>query len=109
MLELAPAPARAILYTNATAGHATRDVARRIATSRLTAANASSTLKAELPNWVQSAANVTVAQTTPGTAATNQITVTVTFPASSATPTSFLTALYGSKTMQSSTTMQQEY
>ena len=97
-----------VLYTYASAGHATRDVTRRIATNRLTAANASTTLKPQLPAWVQNHATVNVAQTTPGTPATNQITVTVSFPTSKATPTSFMTVAYGSSTLQTATTMQQE-
>ena len=97
-----------ILYTYTTADSATRDVARRIATSRLAAASASATLKANLPAWVQSAANVTVTQTTPGTASTNQITVTVTFPARNATPTTYLSFAYSSLNLSAATTMQQE-
>jgi hypothetical protein len=97
-----------ILYTYTTADSATRDVARRIATSRLAAASASATLKANLPAWVQSSATVTVTQTTPGTASTNQITVTVTFPARNATPTTYLSFAYQALNLSTATTMQQE-
>jgi hypothetical protein len=49
-----------------------------------------------------------VAQTTPSTPSTNIITVNVSFPALRATPTSFLAFAYGSLTLQTATTMQQE-
>ena len=97
-----------ILFTYATAGYATRDVSRRIATNRLAAASASATLKPQLPAWVQAAATVTVTQTTPATPATNVITVAVSMPLANATPTTYLSAIYGTKAMQASTTMQQE-
>jgi Flp pilus assembly protein TadG len=97
-----------VLYTYTEAGSATRDVARRIATGRLVSTNAQSEVRAQLPNWVRNWANVTANQTTPGTAATNQITVTVTFPASKATPTTYLGFAYGSLTLTNTTTMQQE-
>jgi hypothetical protein len=57
---------------------------------------------------VRSYATVTVGQTTPGTASTNIITVTVSFPASRATPTTFLSFAYSTLTLATSTTMQQE-
>ena len=97
-----------MLYTQASAASAARDVTRRIATNRLTVANASTTVVQQLPPWVQPNATVTVSQKTPGTASTNQITVRVSFPANKATPTNFLNALYGTITLQSFTTMQQE-
>ena len=97
-----------ILFTYTAASAASRDVARRIATSRLTTAEASAVAKAELPNWVRAWTTVTVAQTTPATPSTNQITVTVSFPASRATPTTYLNFAYGSLTLETFTTMQQE-
>lgn len=97
-----------MLYTHATAASATRDVTRRIATNRLAAASADTTVKDQLPAWVRAFATVTVTQTTPGTAATNQIKVNVTFPANKATPTNYLNFAYGSVTLDVSTTMQQE-
>lgn len=97
-----------ILYTSTSAGAASRDVARRIATSRLTAANGPSAARGGLPSWVQFFANIDVTQTTPGTPATNQITVTVSSPASKATPSTFLSFAYGAPTLQTATTMRQE-
>lgn len=97
-----------ILYTYNMGGMATRDVARQIATNRLAAAGASAAVKAELPGWVQSAATVTVTQTTPSTPATNQITVNLSFPATAAAATSFMSFAYGTTNLQTSTTMQQE-
>jgi Flp pilus assembly protein TadG len=97
-----------IIFTYTTAGNASRDVARRIATGRLAASAASTTLTPQLPAWVRSYATVAVAQTTPSTPSTNIITVNVSFPALRATPTSFLSFAYGSLTLQTATTMQQE-
>jgi Flp pilus assembly protein TadG len=97
-----------IIFTYTTAGNASRDVARRIATGRIAASAASTTLTPQLPAWVRSYATVAVAQTTPSTPATNIITVNVSFPALRATPTSFLSFAYGSLTLQTATTMQQE-
>ena len=97
-----------VLYTHATAASTTRDVTRRIATNRLAAASADATVKDQLPGWVKASATVTVTQTTPGTAATNQIKVNVSFPANKATPTNYLNFAYGSLILNVSTTMQQE-
>ena len=97
-----------IIFTYTTAGNASRDVARRIATGRIAASAASTTLTPQLPAWVRSYATVAVAQTTPATPSTNIITVNVSFPALRATPTSFLSFAYGSLTLQTATTMQQE-
>ena len=97
-----------ILFTYTTAGAASRDVARRIATGRIAASAASTTLTPQLPAWVRSYATVAVTQTTPATASTNIITVNVSFPALRATPTTFLSLAYGSLTLQAATTMQQE-
>ena len=97
-----------IIFTYTTAGSASRDVARRIATGRIAASAASTTLTPQLPAWVRSYATVAVAQTTPATPSTNIITVNVSFPALRATPTSFLSFAYGSLTLQTATSMQQE-
>jgi Flp pilus assembly protein TadG len=97
-----------IIFTYTTAGNASRDVARRIATGRIAASAASTTLTPQLPAWVRSYASVVVAQTAPSTPSTNIITVNVSFPALRATPTSFLSFAYGSLTLQTATTMQQE-
>ena len=97
-----------ILYTHTSAVEATRDVARRIASNRLSASSASTTAKQGLPGWIRNAATVTVTQTTPGTYSTNQITVAISFPAVNATPTTFLKSIYGSMVLQVHTTAQQE-
>lgn len=96
------------IFTYTTAGNASRDVARRIATGGIAASAASTTLTPQLPAWVRSYASVVVAQTAPSTPSTNIITVNVSFPALRATPTSFLSFAYGSLTLQTATSMQQE-
>jgi Flp pilus assembly protein TadG len=97
-----------ILYTYNTCGLASRDVTRRVATNRLTAANASTSVTQQLPLWVRNSTTVTVTQTTPSAPATNQITVNVSFPTSKATPINYLSSVYGSSALQTATTMQQE-
>jgi Flp pilus assembly pilin Flp len=97
-----------IIFTYTTAGNASRDVARRIATGRIAPSAAATTLTPQLPAWVRSYASVVVAQTAPSTPSTNIITVNVSFPALRATPTSFLSFAYGSLTLQTATSMQQE-
>jgi len=97
-----------IIYTNSAAGFATRDVARRIATNRLTASGATDAVKQSLPPWVQEHASITVSQSTPTNIFTNQITVSASFPTAKATPTNFLSVIYGSQTMEVRSTMQQE-
>jgi Flp pilus assembly protein TadG len=97
-----------VIYTYTQAGNATRDVARRIASSRLTTTDASDAVKAQLPQWVRNSANVTATQTTPAIPAANQITVSVSFPAARATPTTFLSFAYGSSTLTRTLTMAQQ-
>ena len=97
-----------IFYTYTQAGTATRDVVRRIATGRLSTTSASDQVKAQLPAWVRNWATVTTSQTTPSNAATNQITVSVSFPAAKATPTTYLSFAYGSLTLTRSLTLPQE-
>jgi Flp pilus assembly protein TadG len=97
-----------VVYTYTQAGNATRDVARRIASGRLTTTGASEAVKAQLPQWVRDSASVTATQTTPATPATNQITVSVSFPAAKATPTTFLSFAYGSSTLTRTLTMAQQ-
>jgi Flp pilus assembly protein TadG len=97
-----------IIYTNSAAGFATRDVARRIATNRLTASGATDAVKQSLPGWVQGHTSVTVSQSTPSNIFTNQITVSASFPTAKSTPTNFLSIIYGSQTMEVRSTMQQE-
>lgn len=97
-----------ILFVQNSSQDAARYVARQLATNRIVASDAASTALPQLPTWVNSSAKVTVTQTTPGTPNTNQFTVDIAIPASSASPTNFFSSIYGSKTLRSKVTMQQE-
>ncbi len=97
-----------ILYTFNSSENAARDVARRLATNRLTTAQASDTAKAELPGWASPSATVTVAQSAPTDPSQNQFTVSIAIPAKSATASNFLVGLYGSVTLNSKVVLQQE-
>jgi Flp pilus assembly protein TadG len=97
-----------ILFTYTSAGAAARDVARRVATSRLAASSATSAINAQMPPWVQSSTSVTVNQTAPSDPSTNQISVVVSFPARNATPTNLMMFAYQSLNLSTSVTMQQE-
>ena len=98
-----------IFFTYNSAGSATRDIARRVATARLSSASASSALIQQLPGWVQSSTTVDVTQTASGSPTTNIITVTTTFPATKATPVNILSSFYANVTVTSSSAMQQEF
>lgn len=97
-----------ILFTYTSAGAAARDVARRVATSRLAPADATAAIKQQMPPWVQSATTVVVNQTAPSNPSTNQISVVVNFPARNATPTNVMLVTYESLNLSTSVTMQQE-
>ena len=96
-----------IFFTYNAAGHASWDVTRQLATNQITTSQASAAAIAELPSWVQSSATVTPSSssTDPNT---NHFTVTVSFPATAATPTKMLSWAYKALTLKATTTMQQE-
>lgn len=97
-----------IMYTYSSAVSVSQDLARSVAAGRMTTSTASSTAVGRLPHWVQSAATVSVTQSSPTNVSTNRITVLISFPARNATPTTFLQAAYNSTTIQAAATMRQE-
>lgn len=97
-----------IIYSYNAAQNAARDVARKLATNRLTTDQASATAKGELPAWVVSGTTVTVTQSNPTDTSKNQFTLSISFPASAAAPTGYLAWAYSGLTLQAKATMQQE-
>ena len=83
-------------------------MARRVAINNLSTTSASDAAKARLPTWVRESTTVTVTQSTPSNIYTNQITVSISFPAASAAPTNFISAATANRTLQVATTMKQE-
>ena len=96
-----------ILFTYNAAGHAAWDVTRQLATNRLTSAQASAAATSGLPSWVQSQATVNV-QASSTDPTTNRYTVSISFPATAATPSTFLSWAYSTTTLTAQSTMQQE-
>lgn len=97
-----------IVFTFNAAQNAARDVARQLASNRITATSAAATAQGKVPSWVSSSTTVSVSQTTPGTASTNQFTVDIYIPAPVASVTGFLSWTYRSLILHASVTMQQE-
>jgi len=99
-----------IFFSYNSALNVARDTARQLATNRLAATDAPSIAKAAMPTWIQKNANlnVVVGQTTPTTQSTNIFTVTISFPASIATPVHFLSSFYSAFNLTAKVSMQQE-
>lgn len=97
-----------IMFTYNTSQNAARDVARRLATNRLTTSNASADAISQLPPWVRSAAKVDISQTNSSDYAKNMFIVDIYYPAVAATPTNYLMSAYKSAVMHSKVTSQQE-
>ena len=89
------------------AGHASWDTTRQLATGKISIAQVDTTARNQLPSWVRSGATITSAASS-SDPNTNRFTVTVSFPASTATPTRLLSWAYGTLTLTSRTTLQQE-
>lgn len=96
-----------ILYTYASAEFAANDVTRQLATNRITPAQAQSAISPRLPNWAQGNATVRV-NASSSTPSSNIYTVVVTLPLVNATPSTFLSSFYSSRSMNVTVAMQQE-
>jgi Flp pilus assembly protein TadG len=96
-----------MFFTYNAAGQATWSVTRRLATNQITTAQVSDLITSAMPSWVRSGATVTTASSSTDPH-TNRFTVTVSFPASAASPTNFLLWAYGNRTLTATTVMQQE-
>jgi Flp pilus assembly protein TadG len=96
-----------IFFTYNAAGHAAWDVARQLATNRITTSQASALALAELPSWVRSSASATPTSSS-NDPSTNRFTMTISFPAKAASPTNIMGWAYGSLRLTATTSMQQE-
>jgi Flp pilus assembly protein TadG len=96
-----------IMYTHAAVEFVTNDVARQLATNRITQTQAQSAIPGRLPRWAQTAATVTVTASS-ATPTSNLYTVTTSVPLANATPSTFFATIYASRSMKVIATMQQE-
>ena len=97
-----------ILYTYTVAEFATNDVARQLATNRLSQSQVQSTIVPRLPGWAQASAAVSTTASNSSTPNSNIWTVTTTIPMANATPSTFLRSFYGSRTLHITVNVQQE-
>jgi Flp pilus assembly protein TadG len=96
-----------IFFTYNAAGHAAWDVARQLATNRITTSQASAIALAELPSWVRSSTTATSTSSS-SDPSTNHFTVTISFPAKAASPTNVMSWAYGTLRLTATSAMQQE-
>lgn len=82
-----------LLFTFMTLQSATREVTRAASVNFTAPADVPANLRARLPSWSRSTAEITVTQSAAGSPLTNVITVTATIPSSAATPIHLLTAV----------------
>lgn len=98
-----------ILFTYNTSANAARDVARQLATNRVTLSNADAQVRSELPSSIRSKASVVISQSAPANTAKNQFTVDVSFAAPDAAFSSFANFAYKTLVLHAKVTIQQEY
>jgi len=96
-----------IFFTYNSANHVTSAVVRELATNQITSAQASATALPLLPSWIRGSATVTPASSTTDPN-TNVFTLTISFPASAASPTHVLGWAYGNLTLKAKSSAQQE-
>lgn len=94
-----------ILYTYMAAELATGDITRQLTANSIGSSQVSKMVIDRLPKWAQ--ATSTTSTSSAGTAPVIW-TVTTSIPIKSATPTKFLSAIYGEKTLTVTSVMQQE-
>lgn len=92
-----------IFFTLTTAQNASWESARQVATGRVLPADVPATVRGKLPGWAQEAANIPTPTLVNGT-----YRVSVTIPIKNATATNFLALAYGTKTMETGASFQQE-
>lgn len=97
-----------IFYTYASAELITADVNRQVATNHIVGSQFQSKVTPRLPAWVQEKGTATAATTPTTESGVVFWTATTTIPLLSAAPTSFFSALYGSRTMTVVNVMRQE-
>ncbi len=93
-----------ILFTYETEQHVTWNVARQVASNRISPEEAPGKIRAGLPKWV-SAQSVSVS---PPVLNNGQYTLAVSLPATAASPTAFLARFYGGVNLSATVVMQKE-
>jgi Flp pilus assembly protein TadG len=97
-----------IAYTYNATGSVARDAARQLAINQLTPDQVDAYVRKKLPRWVQGDAQMNVSQSDEDDPTTNRFTLDVRFPATSATPSHFMSFAYNTLTVDVRVTMQQE-
>jgi Flp pilus assembly protein TadG len=80
-----------MLFSYSSMQAAARDVTRQVAVNTLAIGGAQAEIRSRLPGWMRDDATISVTQTTPGNAATNVYTATVSVSSDAATPLTFFT------------------
>ncbi len=96
-----------IFFTYNSANHVASAIVRELATNQITSGQASAAAMPLLPSWIRSSATVTPSSSTTDPN-TNQFTLTISFPASAASPTHILGWAYASMTLTAKSIAQQE-
>lgn len=97
-----------IAYTYNATGSVARDAARQLAINQLTPEQVDGYVRKKLPRWVRDEAQLNVSQSDEDDPTSNRFTLDVTFPATSATPSHFMSFAYKTLTVDVRVTMQQE-
>ncbi len=97
-----------IAYTYNATGSVARDAARQLAINQLTPAQVDGYVRNKLPRWVRSEAQLAITQSDEDDPTSNRFTLDVTFPATSATPSRFMSFAYKTLVVDVRVTMQQE-
>ncbi|MCJ8521732.1 Flp pilus assembly protein TadG [Pseudorhizobium tarimense] len=98
----------ALFYAQNSAQNAARHVARQIAVNRLDIDSAEKAIEGDLAHWVAGDSALAIKETNPGSPSTNEITVSITFPAAAGTLTGFFGSLLSDRHVTGFATMQQE-
>lgn len=97
-----------IAYTYNATGSIARDAARQLAINQLTTDEVDAYVRSKLPPWVREDAQLAVTQSDEDDPKLNRFTLDVQFPATSATPSRFMSFAYKTITVDVRVTMQQE-
>ncbi len=97
-----------IAYTYNATGSVARDAARQLAINQLTPAQVDGYVRNKLPRWVRGDAQLAITQSDEDDPTSNRFTLDVTYPATSATPSRFMSFAYKTLVVDVRVTMQQE-
>jgi predicted secreted protein len=97
-----------VLFTNNAIQNAAREVSRQLAVNYIGLGEVEAAVVGRVPAWAADEASVSVSQSTPGDPTTNLITVSVSVPATAATPLNLFMPALGELILTTSVTMKQE-